>query len=174
MATVLAQNYMAYFAVLVLYSCHQIVDKTKGILVNKPFNNWVKISDTLMKHSQLVYHRNCMQAADALKDSIVNPTSSRIDIFSDSWLQTRIAQNKHILQQIVRAIVFLGKQGLAFCGDNEDINSSKNPGNFLALLKDYAEHDEILKAHLQHPLARNATYISQDHKMISLMLQGLM
>ena len=29
----------------------------------------------------------------------------------------------------------------------------------MALLKDYAEHDEILKSHLQHPLARNATYI---------------
>ena len=25
----------------------------KGILVNKPFNNWVKISDTLTKHSHL-------------------------------------------------------------------------------------------------------------------------
>ena len=96
-----------------------------------------------------------MQAVDALKVSILNPTSSRIDIFSDSWLQTRIAQNKHILQQIFCAILFLGKQGLAFCGDNEDINSSKNPGNFLALLKDYAEQDEILKAHLQHLIARN-------------------
>lgn len=71
-----------------------------------------------------------MQAADALKSSIVNPTSSRIDIISDSRLQTRIAQNKHILQQIVRAILFLGKQGLAFRGDNEDINSSKNLGIF--------------------------------------------
>ena len=30
----------------------------------------------------------------------------------------------------------------------------------MALLKDYAGHDEILKAHLQHSLARNATYIS--------------
>ena len=101
-----------------------------------------------------------MQAADVLKASILNPTSSRIDIISDSQLQTRIAQNKHILKQIVRAILFLGKQGLAFCGDNGDINSSKNPGNFLALLKDYAEHDEILKAYLLHPLARNATYVS--------------
>ena len=132
----------------------------KGILVNKPFNNWVKISNTLTKHSHLVYHSDCMQAADALKDSIVNPTSCRIDIISDTRLQTRIIQNKHILQQIVRAVLFLGKQGLAFRGDKEDINSSKNPGNFLALLKDYAEHDEILKAHLQHPQARNATYIS--------------
>ena len=30
----------------------------------------------------------------------------------------------------------------------------------MALLKDYAEHDEILQVHLQHPLARNTTYIS--------------
>ena len=75
-----------------------------------PFNNWVKISGTLTKHSKLVYHHDCMQAADALKASIVNPTSSQIDIISDSWLQTRIAQNKHILQQIVRAILFWGNK----------------------------------------------------------------
>ena len=68
----------------------------------------------------------CMQAADA----ITNPSCSRIDVISDTCLQTRIAQNKHILQQIVRAVLFLWRQGLAFCGDKEDINSSKNPGNF--------------------------------------------
>ena len=44
----------------------------KGILVNKPFNNWVKISQTLSSHSKLVYHRDCVQAADALKDAITN------------------------------------------------------------------------------------------------------
>ena len=78
----------------------------------------------------------------------MNPSSSRIDVISNANLQARIAQNKHILKQIVRAILFLGKQGLALCGDTEDIDSSKNPGNFLALLKHYAEQDEILNAHL--------------------------
>ena len=81
-----------------------------------------------------------MQIADALKDTITNPSSSRIDVISDTRLQTRIAQNEHIFKQIVRAVLFLGRQGLAFRGDKEDI---KNPGNFLALLKDYAERDNM-------------------------------
>ena len=43
-------------------------------------------------------------------------------------------KNRHIIRQIVCAILFLGKQGLSFRGDNEDLNITKNPGNFLALL----------------------------------------
>ena len=135
----------------------------KGILVNKPYNNWVKMSQTLSSHSKLIYHRDCVQNADALKDAITNPSTSRIDIISDTRLQARIAQNKHILKQIVHAILFLGRQGLAFRRDNEDINSSTNPGNFFALLKYYAETDDILKAHLE----KNATYLPQGRKMVS-------
>ena len=77
----------------------------------------MKISQTLSSHSKLVYHRDCVRAADALKDAITNPSTSRIDVISDTRLQARIAQNKHILKQIVRAILFLGRQGLAFGGD---------------------------------------------------------
>ena len=120
----------------------------------------MKISQTLSSHSKLVYHRDCVRAADALKDAITNPSTSRIDVISDTRLQARIAQNKHILKQIVRAILFLGRQGLAFRGDKEDVNSSTNPGNFLALLKHYAETDDILKVHLENPQAKNVTYLS--------------
>ena len=65
-----------------------------------------------------------------------------------------MAQNKHILKQIVCAISFLGKQGLPFCGDKGDVTPSRNPGNFLALLKDNVEVDEILLNHLYHPKAK--------------------
>ena len=139
----------------------------EGVLVNKPFNNWVKIIDILKTHSSHVYHCDCMQAADTLKASITNPLSSRIDMISNTQLQGCVAQNKHILKQIVRAILFLGKQGLSFHGDKEDINSSRNPGNFLALLKDYTEVNEILHNHLFHPRAKNATYMSHRSQMIS-------
>ena len=44
----------------------------KGVLVNKHFNNWVKISDTLSSHSKLIYHHDCMQIADALKDHLAD------------------------------------------------------------------------------------------------------
>ena len=100
-----------------------------------------------------------MQAADTLKCSIENP-ESRIDVLTSNVLQSRIAENRHILRQIVRAILFLSKQGLSLRGNNEDIRSSQNPGNILALLKVFAEQDDILHTHLYQPKWKNATYLS--------------
>ena len=42
----------------------------------------------------------------------------------------------------------------------KQICSSSNPGKFLALFKDQATPDSILKKHLEQPLARNGTYLS--------------
>ena len=133
--------------------------RDKGLLVNRPFSNWVKLSDVLSNHSKSVYHREAVQSADVLKSTVENP-ASRIDVMTNHTLQARIAQNKHILQVIVRSILFLAKQGLPFRGDKEDVNSEKNPGNFLALMKLFAENDTVLRDHLYQPRARNVTYLS--------------
>ena len=127
--------------------------------MNRTFSNWVKLSDVLQNHSKLVYHRDAVQSAEVLKTSVENP-ASRIDVMISSSLQSRMAENKHILRQIVRAVLFLAKQGLAFRGHKEDIDSQKNPGNFLALLSAFAETDSVLHAHLHQPRAKNATYLS--------------
>ena len=74
-----------------------------------------------------------------------SPELLRINIFSD---------------KIVRAILFLTKQGLALRGDVEDVCSQKNPGNFLALLAMLAESDSVLHSHLYQPKAKNVTYLS--------------
>ncbi len=90
------------------------------MLVNRPFSNWIKISSILANHSSLRYHRNCLVMADTLKSSVENP-STRVDVmFSDS-IQKKITENEHILRQIVRAILFLGKQGLPFRGNAEKV-----------------------------------------------------
>ena len=54
----------------------------------------------------------------------------------------------------------LGKQGIAFRGKIEDITSTKNLGNFLALLKSYAETKSILFNHLYHTKAKFARHLS--------------
>ena len=131
----------------------------KGVLVNVPFSNWVKISDTLKKHSGHAYHREAMQSADTLKTTINNP-AARIDVMASTALQSKIAENKHILQQIVCAILFLAKQGLALRDNMEKVNSPGNPGNFIAILKVFAESDSVLRTHLYQPRAKNATYMS--------------
>ena len=68
------------------------------MLVNQPFNSWVKIGDILKNHPKFIYHHDCMQAADVLKDSITNSSSSRIDVISNPNLQ-----------QVVCAILFFGE-----------------------------------------------------------------
>ena len=133
--------------------------KDKGLLVNRSYSNWSKIGNALSNHSSLLYHLDCVQYTDNLKNSIDNP-ASRIDVMANSDIQMQMDENRHIVRQIVRAIPFLGKQGLPFRGDNEDLNITKNPGNILALLKCFSESDSILFDHLNKPRSKNATYIS--------------
>ena len=87
-------------------------------LVNTPFSNWVKLSDVLSNHSKLLYHWESLQATDVLRDTIQMP-ASRIDVMWSSSLQSWMAENSHILRQIVCAVLFLCKQGLALRGDVE-------------------------------------------------------
>ena len=65
--------------------------KDKGVLVNKPFSKWVKMSETLGKHAKHGYHHDCLQAADILKSSIENP-GSRIDVITSQALQSRMTE----------------------------------------------------------------------------------
>ena len=99
------------------------------------------------------YHWHCLQDVDIFKSTTDNP-ARRIDVMASSALQIRMNENKHILRQIVRAIIYLGRQGLPLRGDNEEVNHCKNPGNCLALLKNYAQTDEILFNHLNSPRAK--------------------
>ena len=133
--------------------------KDKGLLVNKPFSNWIKLSSALIDHSKLKYHRDCLQLADTIRSSIENP-ASRVDVMTNNTLHIKIKENEHILKQIVQTIIFLSMQAIAFRGKSEVIDSSKNPGNFLALLKVLAESDEVLYNHLHNPKAKNATHLS--------------
>ena len=78
----------------------EVSRKDKGWFVNRPFSNRVKLSEVLQNHSKLTYHRDAVQSADVLKISIENP-AYRIDVQMSSSLQSQMAENKHILRQIV-------------------------------------------------------------------------
>ena len=83
----------------------------KGALVTTPFSNWVKISEQLSNHARNKYYARCVQDADILKETVENP-SARIDVMVSSASQNRLAENVHILRQIVRAVLYLAKHGL--------------------------------------------------------------
>ena len=91
--------------------------RDKGLPVNRPYHNWSKLSHALSDHSLLAYHRNCLQEADTLRATMNYPTC-RVDIMTNASVQVRINENKHIIRQIVRAVLLLAKQGLPFQGDD--------------------------------------------------------
>ena len=100
--------------------------RDKRLLVNRPYSNWVRISNDLSAHSSLSYDQKCLQNADILKSTIENP-ASRLDVMVENSLQARMNDNWRVIRQIVRAFVFLAKQGLPFRGDS--VESEKNPGS---------------------------------------------
>ena len=76
--------------------------------MNKPFNNWEKLSQTLSSHSKLKYHIDSVQAVDALKSTIEYP-KSRMDVVTSTTIQSQLTKNTHVLSQIVCAIIYLAK-----------------------------------------------------------------
>ena len=127
--------------------------------MNTPFVHWTKVSSTLGNHATLAYHLDCVTRADSFRCAYEDPRSSIRGQFNKE-LVDRIARNRQIMERIVGAILFLGKQGLAFRGRGEDSERGCNPGNFLSLLHLMAETDEVLRNHLHAPEKKNATYLS--------------
>ena len=93
-----------------------------------------------------------------------NP-STRIDQTITAERNIIVEKNRRFLSSIMKAIIFLGRQGLAFRGNNEsgnlfDDELSLNTGNFRATLQLMCESDINLREHLE-TCSRNASYISK-------------
>ena len=71
-----------------------------------------------------------------------------------------IKENWHILKCCVESILLCGHQCIALRGDVEKLEKSVNPGNFLVILRLLSNHDPVLKAHLENPRLKIATYVT--------------
>lgn len=136
-------------------------DKRKllGALVNQPFTKWHKKSEKIVPHATKIYHIEAQQAADTLINSIEHPNQA-VHVMVNNWKAENIERNRHIVKCVAEAVLYCGRQCIALRGDNENLSTSGNPGNFLAMLQTIANHDQILKAHLDLPKLKNATYLS--------------
>ena len=57
-------------------------------------------------------------------------------------------------------MLYCGKQCIALRGNQETLNTTGNPGNFLSHMKLIGNHAPIVKQHLGKPKFKNATYLS--------------
>ena len=87
----------------------------------------------------------------------------------DPSKEIKFKQNQHILQQIIEAVLLCGEQEIPLRGHCEqDINyideSRQRPfnqGNFIAIIKVFAKHDEILRNRFLTG-SRSAQYLSPE------------
>lgn len=138
-------------------------DPSKGKFVTEPFRVWNKKSEKVKEHERCLYHQSAMEQADRLKQNVKQPHTS-IVAHVDAHKAANIKRNRAVLMSIARAVLLYGRQCIALRGDTEKLaemdSSSDNPGNFLALLKLLAVHDDVLRSHLETPSMRCATYVS--------------
>ena len=133
-----------------------------GILVNIPFIKWGKKSEYITPHATKKYHVDVWQAADDFIQKIENPQLTLSSVTQPNS-EENLDKNFGILKCIIEAVLFCGRQCIAFRTQNEsNLNGSVNPGNFLAFLKMVARHDDALMEHLSSRAMRNATYLSPD------------
>ena len=137
--------------------------KDKGAFVNKPFINWHKLQEKAKKHEQMKYHQDAMIATESFLNSVENPEQN-VNNRIDDEKRKNIIRNRHIVKCVSEAVLFCGRQCIALRGDNEVLNedSCGNTGNFLTALEMIANHDDILKQHLDNIQlsSRNVTYMS--------------
>jgi len=80
----------------------------KGLLVNRPFFRWVKVSDTLTSHSKAAYHSDCLQVADVLKATIENP-NARLDVMQSTALKLKLMKISTSYARLCMQHCFLGR-----------------------------------------------------------------
>ena len=133
--------------------------KHLGQLVNKPFVNWKKKNEILPQHNEKLYHCKAVDLAKMFATGIENPTV-RITAIGNQMKLQNIEENRHILHTVAESVLYCGRQCIALRGNQETLNTTGNPGNFLSLMKLVGNHDPIVKQHLEKPKFKNATYLS--------------
>lgn len=133
--------------------------KQLSSMVNVPFTKWYKKTKAIGNHSSKSYHLAALERAKLFLQSIENP-KTQISVRMDSAKEANINENRHILKCVAETVLYCGRQCIALRGSAEKQHSTGNPGNFLALMKLLANHDEKLKQHMEKPKLKNATYLS--------------
>lgn len=115
-----------------------------------------------LEHGLSQYHLDSTAQADEFISRYNNP-SKDIDhllLVADEMQQ---AENRKILINIVRCLIFLAKQNISFRGDDDDgipEEDNRSQGNFRNLILFRIEAgDSVLDKHLRN-CSKNATYLS--------------
>ena len=122
-------------------------EKNRGIFVKNVFQK-VSKPEKIKEHETLAYHSTAMLKA---KDFINSYEDVTTNIDYDAEKEKRYENNVYVLKRVIQAVRVCAKQGLPLRGhrDNSRDEFSRD-GNFIAILKSFAEIDTVLHDHLEN------------------------
>ena len=84
-----------------------------------------------------------------------------IDYQTSQDIQNRYKTYPQIIEALARIVHLFGRQGLTLRGHRENLEEDEsNMGNFLAIVKEIANSNPILKEHIEKPIRKDVTYLS--------------
>ncbi|CAF1213615.1 unnamed protein product [Adineta steineri] len=132
--------------------------------IRSPLRSLKDAIDYLSNLDKCDYHKfSVTQATECVNRC--SHLNSDINLLLNDINQQQQNKNRLILDSIIKCILFLGKQNIAFRGNNDDgltdyDNSSQ--GNFKSLLLFKADAgDQVLQKHMRYH-AKNATYMGSN------------
>lgn len=117
-------------------------DYNNRVFINHGFNCWKKQSISLKKHSNSENHKSSIE-----KWTLFLSTKKNENCVSNLLIHSRmqeIKDNRNHVYFLLKATLYLAKQGLAFRGNNEG-SESLNRGNFIELLETFGDDKTKLK-----------------------------
>ena len=97
-----------------------VKDRTRyGVLVNKPFESWVKVHKVVDGHALNQYHVNAMADSMAFINSIKHPHMN-VNVRMNAELLRNIEENRKILK-CAETILYCGRQCIALRGHVEKL-----------------------------------------------------
>ena len=143
----------------VLFGDYQRQSGKLSQLVLMPLSLWTSATSKFQSHQKSQFHANAVQDAN-----VVKRMSEQKSVFISQTLsgisQERIACNCEIIKSILRGVIYLARQNIAYRGHRDDSKHIKlgRPGNLQAMPDLLAENrNNVLRRHFEtSPL--NASY----------------
>jgi len=110
-------------------------------LAKSGYDDWKHLVCVFKKHKATPDHLQ----AEIRRAMYIN--NQRVYLQSFQGLNSKVAENREIVKEIIKTLIFLSRQNMAFRGHNES-KSSKNQCNFLELIKLLSTNNPLLSSHL--------------------------
>ena len=156
---VYSKNDDAVFCLYCSLFCNCDTRSQLSSFVNQGYSEWHNILEKQQRRVGNEYHSTAMTEAFGIIGKFKTVVNT-IDYQTSQDIQNRYSTYPQIIEALARIVYLLGRQGLAFRGHRENLEEDEsNMGNFLAIVKEIANSNPILKEHIEKPIRKDVTYV---------------